>query len=113
MQALETERLILRPLVLSDHVAIQKYFPHWEIVQYLNHLVPWPYPDNGAYEFLKYVALPGMEAGNQWLWGIIPKEGPNEVVGVIHLRRQDKDGHRGFWLAREFQGQGYMTEAVA
>jgi RimJ/RimL family protein N-acetyltransferase len=114
MKTLETERLILRPLVLEDHIAIQKYFPHWEIVKYLNIVVPWPYPDNGAYEFLSKIALPAMASGNDFLWGIISKEETEEVIGVIHLRsKPTADGSRGFWLAQEFQGRGYMTEAVA
>ena len=45
---LYTERLILRPLELADAEAIQRLFPHWEVVRYLNALVPWPYPTDGA-----------------------------------------------------------------
>lgn len=41
---LYTERLILRPLELADADAVQQQFAHWEVVRYLNALVPWPYP---------------------------------------------------------------------
>jgi hypothetical protein len=40
---LETPRLILCPLRLEDAVRTQEIFPRWEIVRYLNAIVPWPY----------------------------------------------------------------------
>jgi len=58
--ALETERLILRPLTLDDAPAIQKYFNDWHIIKNLSKAVPWPYPANGAENFIKENALPRM-----------------------------------------------------
>jgi hypothetical protein len=49
---LETNRLLLRPLELSDAEQVQCLFPQWEIVQYLNAVVPWPYPPDGALSVL-------------------------------------------------------------
>lgn len=46
--ALESARLLLRPLELSDAAAVQLIFPKWEIVRYLANKVPWPYPPDGA-----------------------------------------------------------------
>lgn len=40
---LETERLILRPLALSDAPAIQRHFDNWNIIRHLSTVVPWPY----------------------------------------------------------------------
>ena len=48
---LQTEHLLLKPLELSDAGQTQRLFPHWEIVRYLSHVVPWPYPANGAYRY--------------------------------------------------------------
>lgn len=110
---LETSRLVLRPLSPEDAPAIQKHFPHWEIVQYLTKEVPWPYPDDGAKQFIENVVLPRVEKGEDWIWGIVVKEaGDDAPVGVIHIRKASKEGNRGFWLAREYHGRGYMTEAV-
>jgi ribosomal-protein-alanine N-acetyltransferase len=46
--ALETARLLLRPLQLDDAEQVQILFPHWEIVRYLASRMPWPYPPDGA-----------------------------------------------------------------
>lgn len=110
---LETERLLLRPITVEDSPAIQKYFNDWEIIKNLAAVIPWPYPDDGAYDFIKNTCLPEIERGNFKVWVIVPKAGPDEAIGVVHYRADGgNDGNRGFWLAREFQKRGYMTEAI-
>ena len=108
----ETERLLLRPLALDDAPQIQALFPHWEIVQYLKAIVPWPYPPDGAEHFIRDVALPAMGRGEQWIWTLRLRSRPDEVIGQIHLRRGEQN-HRGFWLGLPWQGQGLMREACA
>lgn len=109
--ALETKRLILRPLMLEDAVQTQKLFPHWEIVKYLGAIVPWPYPVTGALTHYRDVALPAVERGDAWHWTLRLKEASEEHIGAICLARE---GHtnRGFWLGLQWHGQGLMTEAV-
>jgi ribosomal-protein-alanine N-acetyltransferase len=108
----ETERLILRPLVLEDAVQIQRIFPHWEIVRYLRNIVPWPYPPNGGRQYLEEVALPAMERGEEFHWTLRLKSEPQCVIGVISLRT-NKEENRGFWLGIPWHGQGLMSEAAA
>lgn len=55
---LYTKRLVLRPLQLADAQQTQRLFSQWEIVKNLNAIVPWPYPDDGALNFYRDVALP-------------------------------------------------------
>jgi RimJ/RimL family protein N-acetyltransferase len=107
---LETARLILRPIELADALAVQELFPHWDIVRYMNAKIPWPYPADGALQFIRDVALPAMERGEQWVWAIRLKGGPSHLIGVINLSAA-KDENRGFWLGLPWQGQGLMTEA--
>jgi [ribosomal protein S5]-alanine N-acetyltransferase len=110
---LETDRLVLRPLCLTDQADIQRHFPQWDIVKYLSkNAIKWPYPADGAEKFLKNIALPAMERGNDWYWGITRRENPDEVIGVIHLRRDTASGNRGLWIAKEYQNGGYMKEAL-
>ena len=74
--ALCTERLLLRPLELADADAIQQLFPQWEVVRYLNALVPWPYPADGALSFLRDMALPAMARGTEWHWTLRLRSNP-------------------------------------
>lgn len=110
MTLLETERLLLRPLTLTDAPAIQAAFPVWEVVRWMRATVPWPYPDDGAETFLSEVALPAMAAGTAWHWSIRRKADPGRLIGVVSLIDGDDD-NRGFWIDPAWQGQGFATEA--
>lgn len=108
---LETERLVLRPLQVSDAAATQRLFPQWEIVKYLARRVPWPYPEDGALTYYRDWALPAMERGEEWHWGLWLKGGPNHLVGSISLMKTENE-NRGFWLGLPWHGQGLMSEAT-
>lgn len=110
MPTLETSRLRLHPLQLSDADQIQVLFPHWEIVRYLAGRVPWPYPPDGARTYCREVALPGIERGEEWHWTLRLQVKPTQIVGGISLRKAESL-NRGFWLGLPWQGQGLMTEA--
>ncbi len=107
---LQTRRLVLRPLLLSDAETTQKLFPHWEIVRFLSTRVPWPYPDDGALQFYRDFALPAVERREQWIWSIQLKGGPAHPIGSINLSL-DANDNRGFWLGLPWHGQGLMPEA--
>lgn len=109
---LETARLVLRPLRLQDASAIQRYFPRWEIVRWLDARVPWPYPDDGADLHVRK-CLEERAQGRRFFWTICLKETPDDLIGGINLWADDglRD-QRGFWIASEFQGHGFMTEAA-
>jgi ribosomal-protein-alanine N-acetyltransferase len=110
--ALKTSRLHLEPLSLQDADAIQVLFPQWEIVKYLTEAVPWPYPPDGALQFIRDHALPAMERGEAWHWTLRPRVEPERIIGVISLMKGEEN-NRGFWLDPAWQRQGLMTEAVA
>jgi ribosomal-protein-alanine N-acetyltransferase len=111
MDDLETPRLLLEPLALEDADRIQQLFPHWEIVQHLASVVPWPYPADGALTFLRDMALPAIARGEQWHWTLRLKTDPETIIGEIGLTKHETD-NRGFWLGREWHGRGLMTEAA-
>ena len=102
--------MLLRPLEIADATQIQELFPHWEVVKHLNDRVPWPYPADGAHQFLSDVALPSMERGEQWSWSIRLKSDPHQLIGCISLMKGVHE-NRGFWLGLPWHGQGLMTEA--
>ncbi len=108
---LATSRLLLRPLELADAGQAQQLFPHWEVVRYLNAIVPWPYPPDGCLTYYRDIALPAMERGDQWHWTLRLRSAPQQLIGSIGLMRGETD-NRGFWLALPWHGLGLMTEAV-
>ncbi|MGB6481984.1 MAG: GNAT family N-acetyltransferase [Candidatus Acidiferrales bacterium] len=107
---LETPRLLLRPLELADAEQIQILFPHWEIVRYLRNIVPWPYPPDGALQYVRSVALPAVERGDAWHWTLRLKTEPDQMIGFISLMKAENE-NRGFWMGLPWQGLGLMTEA--
>ena len=108
---LETPRLELRPLELDDAQQTQVLFPHWEIVRYLDNVVPWPYPEDGALTYIRDRALPAMERGDEWHWSLRLKGASDQLIGCISLMRRENH-NRGFWLGLPWQRRGLMTEAV-
>ena len=107
---LETERLWLRPLELSDAEPIQALFPHWEIVRFLAGKVPWPYPSDGAFTYCREIALPAVERGEEWHWTLRLKNDPTRVIGTISLMKAENH-NRGFWIGSPWQRRGLITEA--
>jgi len=107
---LETRRLLLRPLALADAEQVQRVFPQWEIVRYLDSRVPWPYPPDGALTFYRDVALPAVECGEAWHWTLRLKTEPGQIIGSISVMRGEHQ-NRGFWIVPPWQGQGLMSEA--
>jgi ribosomal-protein-alanine N-acetyltransferase len=109
---LQTPRLILQPLELADAEQAQKLFPEWEIVRFLAHVVPWPFPADGVLTYYRDSALPAMARGDEWHWSLRLKSDPGRLIGGITLRKGENK-NRGFWLGLPWQRQGLMSEAVA
>ena len=107
----ETERLILRGVTLADAEFYQKNFAHYEIIEFLSSRVPWPYPENGAEQFIRDIVLPN-QGKTRWTWGIFLRSKPEEIVGVVELFKPGIPEDRAFWLCRRLWGQGLMTEAI-
>ena len=110
LPTLETPHLLLRPLELADTEQAQILFPHWEIVRYLDKIVPWPYPPDGALTWYRDFVLPAVERGEEWNWTLRLKTSPSQMIGNINLRRRENN-NRGFWMGLPWQRQGFMTEA--
>jgi RimJ/RimL family protein N-acetyltransferase len=107
-----TGRLILRPLSLDDADQIQALFPQWKIVRFLRDIVPWPYPEGGALEYIRDTALPDMERGESFNWTLRLITDPDRIIGFLGLK-VGENHNRGFWLDPRHQGHGLMTEACA
>jgi RimJ/RimL family protein N-acetyltransferase len=110
LPTLETNRLLLQPLQLEDAEQLEALFAHWEIVEFLNAMVPWPYPPGGSLEHMRDSALPAMARGEEWHWTLRLKPAPQQIIGRVVLSQGENN--RGFWMGIPWQGQGLMTEAV-
>ncbi|MGJ8525433.1 hypothetical protein LMG33818_001161 [Halomonadaceae bacterium LMG 33818] len=107
---LETKRLLLKPLSSAVAEQMQHLFPQWDIVRYLGSHIPWPYPEEGARDYIENIAIPAMNKGNSWNWGIYRKEAPDTFIGEIVVRISETE-NRGFWLDPQWRRNGYMSEA--
>ena len=107
----ETERLFMRGVRIEDAESYEKNFATYEVIQHLSHFVPWPYPVDGVRSFLQESVLPH-QGKSRWLWVIFLKDQRGEVIGCVDLWAKGCPEHRGFWLAVEHWGKGFMTEAV-
>lgn len=111
----ETERLLMQPVGLRHAAALQVHFDDWEVIRHLSMAVPWPYPADGVSSFLTADLLPRVARGAAHAWALVPKDpaARGEAVGLLEWRCDpDARDHRGFWIARAWQGRGLMTEAV-
>ncbi len=109
---LETPRLLLRPLEVSDTSPIQKSASVREIADTMIS-IPHPYPDGEAE---RYVARQEAEqkAGHAVTFTIRPKV-EESFCGLVEVRDIDREHSQGelcFWLTVEAWGRGYMSEAI-
>lgn len=126
---LKTDRLILRQFADSDASRIHHLVNDKEVA-YTTHYIPYPYPEGAAEEWLKEheqlvrvgeavvfaVCIAGKEIDTDKLIGSADAENQTEplLIGTVGLAIANLD-HRaelGYWLGREYWGQGYGTEAV-
>ena len=106
-----TSRLYLRPVAATDVPTVQRLFADYEIIRHLSREVPWPYPEEGARDFVCKVVLPA-QGRDRWVWAICPADSPGRLIGMVDLWRPGRPEHRGFWLARHYWGRGLMSEAL-
>lgn len=103
-RAIRTNRLLLRPLTAQDAEAIARGMGNFEVTRWLT-APPWPYGLQDARDFLSSPAAGealAIEIGDR-LAGVVGRHPVREGGGGLEL---------GYWLAEEFWGQGYMTEAA-
>jgi len=109
---LDTRRLQLRPLKISDALDIQKAAGKREIADTMISL-PHPYTVGRAEEYVARMQNE-REAGLSFAF-IIEKKSNNEFCGLIEVRdieQEHSQGELSFWLALEAWGHGYMSEVV-
>ena len=109
---LDTPRLQLRPLELSDTSAIQKAAGAREIADTMISLLH-PYPVGEA---KRYIARQQAEREDgRSVTFTIDQKAEGWFGGLVEVRdidREHSQGELSFWLVVEAWGQGYMSEVV-
>lgn len=109
---IETLRLQLRPLELSDNLDIQKNAGVREIADTMISL-PHPYTVGEAERYISQKQNE-REAGSSVTF-IVERKEEKGFIGLIELRDIDHEHSQGelsFWLAKKAWGHGYMSEVV-
>jgi [ribosomal protein S5]-alanine N-acetyltransferase len=113
--ALETGRLMLRPLSQDDAPSITALVNDWDVARSML-VIPHPYELKHATDWIATHAE-GLAAGREIHWGITKRDdagNAGELLGVIgvHVQRLHHRAGFGYWLGKAHWGQGYATEAV-
>jgi ribosomal-protein-alanine N-acetyltransferase len=110
-QRLKTERLLLRPFMLSDAEDVQRLAGNKAISDTtLN--IPHPYEDGMAEAWISS-HQPGIEAGELAAFAITLNPG-GELIGAISLKIDAamQTAEMGYWVGEPFWDAGYCTEAA-
>jgi len=110
---IETERLVLRRVELSDAPAM---FANWTGDDQVTRYLTWP--THASVEvtegFVKYL-LGEYEKPEGYCWGIAWKDNERELFGMISVVKIDEEIDAleiGYCLGRRWWGRGVMTEAL-
>lgn len=107
-----TERLVLRPMRISDYTDMYDYAKRPELTKYLL----WsPHPSaEYSKEFLKFV-VKRYRAGKFYDWGVEEKESGRMIgtCGFTSIDVDHKKGEVGYVINPDFQCRGYALEAAA
>jgi RimJ/RimL family protein N-acetyltransferase len=111
--ALETKRLLLRPVDFGDAAAIQAAASVWAISDTMIS-IPHPYPEDEAAKFIAE-RREAAEKGSGIAFTMIKKQPEKTFAGVAEIRSIDREHSQAevsFWIAVDAWGNGYMSEAV-
>ena len=104
---IRSERLFLRPGWPEDWIELLAAIDDPAIVRNLAR-APWPYTADDAREFL---ALP-QERLLPRLFVTLPSADGARLIGGVGLSRDGDAISLGYWIARDYWGQGFATEAA-
>ena len=110
-QELETERLCLKNISMDDEAFIYAHFSHGDVTQYL--LDAEPLTDmQGAREIIQNFTQPEPRSHHRWI--LVRKE-DGKKIGTCGFHCWDRSAQScdvGYDLSPEFEGKGYMSEAL-
>lgn len=113
MKHLQSERIILRPLLMQDARDMFSYRSDAEISRFQS----WqPETIVDVEEFINTRIVSEPDLPDTWLQLAILKKNPDELLGdcgLHFLKNEPRQVEIGITLKREYQGCGYATETLA
>jgi [ribosomal protein S5]-alanine N-acetyltransferase len=106
----ETERLELQPFQSDDAIRISELANDKELASILG--LPHPYELKVAEEWIA-IQPEQIKKGIEYPLTIVLKD-IKEVIGTITIRidKSNNKGELGYWIGKEYWGNGFATEAV-
>lgn len=108
---LETDRLILRKLLIEDAAILQEYWSHPDVTKYLT-LEPFKTVEEAIAMIELLNGLPASSQGIRWA---ITRKEDGKVLGTCGFHNYKPEHHRaevGYELGNAYWKQGIMTEAL-
>lgn len=108
---IHTERLILRPFILTDAAEVQRLAGDRAIAA-VTQAIPHPYEDGMAQDWIK--THPTSFAEGKGVVFAITFSESNMLCGAIGLliNQENNRAELGYWIGKHFWGNGYCTEAA-
>lgn len=108
---IETKRLVLREITISDAPTIYRYLSDEEVNRYLEGNTN---TISEAEEYINWI-IHTFEQGTDIRWGIVEKES-NKLIGdcgLGNIHEPKRSTEIGFMLAKEYWNKGYMSEVLS
>lgn len=101
---IKTKRLVIRKPQITDKQKLISEINNWEITKWLEK-VPFPYSDEDADKWINSLKVNNLQF-NIFL--------ANSLIGGVGLKKDQNSNHRlGYWLGKDYWGNGYATEACS
>jgi len=107
---IETPRMMLRPIRLSDAGLMAMYAADKRVAE-LTTTIPHPYPPGAAEAYITKVMRPDRR---EYVWAMdATEQGGAELMGLISLLQMDRQQSEiGYWVAPAMWNTGFASEAV-
>jgi ribosomal-protein-alanine N-acetyltransferase len=107
---IETKRLLLREIIISDAPAIYQYLSDKDVIKYLEGSTD---TISEAEGYINWISKTYQE-GSDIRWGIVEKES-NKLIGDCgfgHINEPLRPTEIGYMIAKDYWNRGYMTEVL-